>query len=202
MVNKIKTKKAFTLAELTVALSIVGVLAAIVVPAVHNMAPNKEMIMFKKAYGEFVRITSEMVNNDDLYPESFDGTKEGFANTDLVNFRGAKNAKGKTKFCKLFAEHASIKETKSACNFITNDGVQWILPYFSKTDDSDDYKDITIDVNGALLPNSTSNTNLNRDRFQFSMNIYGKIKIDDTLTKKYLTETDLSKSLKEVLETP
>ena len=71
MINKIKTKKAFTLAELTVALSIVGVLAAIVVPAVHNMAPNKEMIMFKKAYGEFVRITSEMVNNDDLYPESF-----------------------------------------------------------------------------------------------------------------------------------
>ena len=76
------------------------------------------------------------------------------------------------------------------------------MPYFYKTDDSDDYKNITIDVNGALRPNSTSNTNLDRDRFQFGMNIYGKIKITDTLTKKYLTETDLSKSLKEVLETP
>ena len=189
------------MAELTVALSIVGVLAAIVVPAVHNMAPNKEMIMFKKAYGEFVRITSEMVNNDDLYPESFDGTNEGFANITGVDFRGV-TASGNTKFCKLFSAHASIKETKSACNFITNDGVEWTLPYFYKTDDSDDYKNITIDVNGALRPNSTSNTNLDRDRFQFGMNIYGKIKITDTLTKKYLTETDLSKSLKEVLETP
>lgn len=202
MINKIKTKKAFTLAELTVALSIVGVLAAIVIPAVHNMAPNKEMIMFKKAYGEFTRISSEMVNNDDLYPESYDGQQEGFSATSSVTFRGV-TASGSTKFCKLFSAHASIKETISTCNFITNDGVQWILPYFYSDDSDNAYKTVTIDVNGPDVgPNSSSNSNLDRDTFSFTMNKYGRIKIEDTLTKKYLTETDMSKSLEEVLSTP
>ena len=100
MINKVKTKKAFTLAELTVALSIVGVLAAIVVPAVHNMAPNKEMIMFKKAYGEFTRVINELINNDELYPETYDGKKPGFSNRDSVTFRGTTYG-GSDKFCKL-----------------------------------------------------------------------------------------------------
>ncbi len=204
MIKKIKTKKAFTLAELTVALSIVGVLAAIVVPAVHNMAPNKEMIMFKKAYGEFVRITSEMVNNDDIYPESFDGKNIGFSNTDGYDFRGVKaaTAKDDVKFCYLFTEHASYKGSRncssdSVYNITTNDGVAWDLP----VNNFDSARTVVIDVNGTEnLPNSSANSTPYRDRFSFTIDRYGKINITDDLTKAYLTETDLSLSQKEVCD--
>ena len=46
----LKNKKAFTLAEVMVTLAVFGVLAALLLPAIANVRPNKNKVMFKKAY--------------------------------------------------------------------------------------------------------------------------------------------------------
>ena len=58
----------FTLTELMIAITVLGILTAAVLPAVLGNNPNQNKIMMKKAYYTTAEVISEMINNESLFP--------------------------------------------------------------------------------------------------------------------------------------
>lgn len=63
-----KKKSGFTLAELMIVLTILGIVAAVLTPIIFNAAPDENKLKFKKAYYTLQR-TTDAVLNSDTYPE-------------------------------------------------------------------------------------------------------------------------------------
>ena len=63
-------KKAFTLTELIIALGVIGILAAVLMPIIANMLPDTNAIMAKRAYYAVQNVVSDMINNGDCYPDT------------------------------------------------------------------------------------------------------------------------------------
>lgn len=196
---------AFTLAELVVTLSIVGVIASIILPAIKNTSPNKEMVMFKKSYGNFARISTMLVNDDEFYPEKPGGEESNyFGNTDTITFKGNEYA-GTTKLCGLMAAHLSIIGTVNCSatafsngngSFKTADGVVWLLPPndFSKNETVV----VQLDVNNSAGNNQYHGTGAtNPDRFSFTLYRDGRI-VPNCLESLYLEESNVSKKYKDM----
>jgi len=84
---KLDCKKfAFSLAEMLVCLAIISVIAAIMMPTLNHVKPNKEKAMFKKVYLQTERVIYELINDVELYPDIDDHV--GFDNTTRVMFNG------------------------------------------------------------------------------------------------------------------
>lgn len=203
MKYKKNTKKilAFTLAELLLAMSIVGIVAAIILPAIRNLAPNREMIMFKKAYGVFTRVVNEMINDEELYPEAIGiSSGTGFANlsavTDYKDITITEN--DNSKFCKAFALYANIVTKPSTCNYITTDGVEWTLPSTNFSDPNKGYE-VAIDVNGNKSHRGQGPDLDGIDVFYIYVKSDGTVYVEnDSIEEKYLNEVDLSKANSEI----
>ena len=92
-----KVLKAFTLAEVMIVLSVIGILAGILIPVANNSRPDEKVMKFKKAHATLANVVREMVNSDKYY-----------ANGDL-----GKRADGtlidKHYFCNTFADIVSAK---------------------------------------------------------------------------------------------
>lgn len=76
--------KAFTMSEALIVLSLVSVLAALSVTAVTKAKPDESIIMFRRAYSMVTRITNDLINDTELYPEAH----KNFASTegaDILN---------------------------------------------------------------------------------------------------------------------
>ncbi len=166
----LKTKKAFTLAELMVCLLLISVLATILLPAIIQNKPNKSKVLFRKTYYIIERVVSELINDEDIYPNNEEEGLMGFANYGEVTYAG-NDYSGVTKFCNLFFEKlnttsasprcVSSAETPSATptsaenegSFMTNDGVIWYLPA-TKRFASENYEAIpeSDDGTGHIIP--------------------------------------------------
>ena len=86
-------KKAFTLAEIMIVLSVIAVLTAVLLPAARNAAPNEDLMKFKKGHLALVNVINELVNSDKYYYEGMLDTKP---NGQLVD--------SPTYFCETFAD--------------------------------------------------------------------------------------------------
>ena len=201
-------KKGFTMTEILVAMSIVGVLAAIMIPAFYRSKPNQEMLMLKKSYYMMSRTISELINDDDFYNEN-----EGFSDLKEVNYRDINIKSDKDeKFCRLVAARMNTNiepnctnksftdGTPSEGQFTTQDGIAWIMP-ISKFQDSNK-QDIWVDVNGTKGPNCVAGNNCqkNPDRFNFKVDKWGKLSVEDDLAKRYLASTNTVATYKEIMK--
>ncbi len=59
--------KAFTLAEIMIVLTVIGVLSAILLPVASNSMPDKNVIKFKKAYNDFSRVIRDLISSGEYY---------------------------------------------------------------------------------------------------------------------------------------
>lgn len=141
----LKNKKAFTLAELMVCLLLISVLATILLPAIIQNKPNKNKVLFRKAYYIIERVVSELINDEDIYPNDEENGLMGFANYAEVTYAG-ETVSGASKFCELFYQKLNTTTTTPRCNsngeiwsavpsdsdaegsFMTNDGIIWYMP--------------------------------------------------------------------------
>ncbi len=147
-----KTTKGFTLAEILIAMLVLGIIVAASVPVILNLMPNKNAIMIKKAYYATESIVHSLINNPNYYPDmsanciNTDGTLKT-SGTDscyygfdyapaAVYVPGVTNSVPTTRKLQcLFASKLNIKEDiNSVCQSTTPldvvtsmDGMSWNL---------------------------------------------------------------------------
>jgi len=110
--------KAFTLAEIMIVLTIIGILTAILLPSAINSAPNENVMKFKKGNITFTKVISELVSSGEYFtpgnlaykPDGtlIDGTHEG----DITYFCNAFSNVVNTKkvICSNFMGESLIQE--------------------------------------------------------------------------------------------
>lgn len=160
-----KLKKAFTLTELMVALGVVGLLIAVLIPIIYNLIPDQNTIMAKRAYYSLQTVIADMLNDNGCYPdksmlpdgrrrvgfndESFYDECDGWSGEDDIPEGGHYDEF--TKFKVLFNKR------------ISDDGIKWTFNdssnyYTSSIDNTDGtdgsgYRVVVIDLNGDNGPN-------------------------------------------------
>lgn len=173
-----KRFKGFTLSELMIALTVLGILCATVLPAIINNSPNQNKMMMKKAYYTFAEVISELINDVANYPAS-DGLCPDTKTDGYIGFDCAPTS-GHSKLAYLFSRQLNLADGKiedeatlktdatysrsslSECYgasiscyvFETNDGISWAFPKstFTKGNATKTIS-IGIDVNGDKKPN-------------------------------------------------
>lgn len=127
-------KKAFTLSEALITLAIIAVLAAILIPVISNVRPDKDKIHYKKA---LYTLQSAMTNAMDSKDYSMVANTSAYWGDASV---------GQEDFCKAIADSLNVAggyrcsvsaiQTRSGCsgatkssykcpNFITTDGIRY-----------------------------------------------------------------------------
>ena len=154
-------KNGFTLTELLIALAVIGILIAILIPVIRNIMPNQKVLMAKRARYTIESIVSNLLNDSACYPDEDenDGFDNGFgyADCDLWGGNEATASKITTlregdvglKFRTLFRNRMQLDPDNGgdpAANpmiLTTKDGMRWSFLT------SNDNIIIAIDVNGA-----------------------------------------------------
>ena len=116
----------FTLSELMIALTVLGILCAAILPAVINTMPNQNKIMIKRSFYNISNIVNDLINNPYLFnrlsndPNKSDVVYYGFDDRSEVKYNG-KTYSGETKFVDLFINSLNYKgdiETDTSyCDF-------------------------------------------------------------------------------------
>ena len=149
--------KAFTLTELMIALAVIGVLVAVVTPAIMRTRPNKNKMMIKKTFYETEKIVNSLINDETLYIDGRDACNAqaadaatgeclwGFDDFHAVKYDGetygagapaadadadavAANRTAKAgKFAGLFGAKLNWKSNPTDYVYVTSDGVKWDL---------------------------------------------------------------------------
>lgn len=163
-------KNGFTLAEVMITLGVIGIMAALMIPAITNTAPSQNKVLFRKAYSTMEKVVSALSNDSTNYPTTnqttADGTFKIFNNTTATT-------NGSTdKFCYFFADMLNtVGNTACPSSGVagptkfatTSDGIVWSM-YISGTEfdvNPTAYNTkIIIDVNpSAKSTNCTADTN-------------------------------------------
>lgn len=203
-----KRLRGFTLSELMIAITVLGVLCAITLPMMMNNNPNQNKMMMKKAYYTITDVVSDLINDPLLYPEvGSDGTEYvGFDNKESVTVSGTTYS-GATKFAELFAQKLNLDGSvvdscpvgdiadgtlsRDCRSFKTQDGMEWEITETIKhlTGGKRYYfRNIYVDINGDKAPNciqeddSCSTRTSNFDKFYVEVSDNGQITIPDSQT--------------------
>ena len=200
---------AHTLAEVLVALTIIGVIGAVVVPAIGKFKPDVNKIRFIKTYDAIVSVNNHLISDETIYStiNSNEVNLQHYPllNTDTTNIDG-NSYSGAGKYCKLLSLYLSGSSVKCSTDgtisktlstepsFITQDGsALWVYTASSidKGENSGSYKtQITIDVDGTSEGEnclSSSTTCSHPDRFQLNLYADGRLVAADPKTQYYLT---------------
>ena len=102
MTKKYAFKKGFTLAEVMIVLTVIGVLTAILLPVARQSMPDEDLMKFKKAHNTLGTVIRELVASDKYYLDGEFGKKP---NGDWVE--------DSAYFCKTFSDLINTK--KSNC---------------------------------------------------------------------------------------
>lgn len=196
-------KKGFTLSELMIAMAVLGILLAIVIPTIVNTRPDEYKMLTKKAYYVTEQVVSSLINDPLLYPDNTmycptgsvagETCTYGFDDDSQVTYNG-ETYSGKTKFPKLFAEQLNVVDTVDESNkyqIKTSDGMIFDFstdadsPYkkiWTKgTAPKNNARNIIIDVNGEDEPNCLeTDSNCSRpDQFRIVIYSNGRIHIHE-----------------------
>ncbi len=107
-------KKAFTLAEVMITLTVIGIITAVIIPVAIQSKPDENILKFKKAHNTLYQTISTLVNSDKYY-----------LNGNLV-YKPDGSFVDREYFCKTFAEVVSPKFVD--CNW-TGEVKSWLSHY-------------------------------------------------------------------------
>ena len=163
-----KKQFGFTLSEILLAIGILGVIVAMVTPAIVKVSPSATKMMVRQTYYTTTTTVSELINNPFFYKRINDSTGtiyEGFDDTTSITYRG-KTYSDKSKFVDLFTNYLNVKGSivtttttcrkyfadVNTCRVVnTTNGQKWIFAVPSDTGQVTTR--ILIDTNGDKGPN-------------------------------------------------
>ncbi len=134
-------KLAFSLAEIMITLTVIGIITAVIIPVAINSKPDENVMKFKKAHNTLYQVISELVNSDKYYLNGDLGIKPDGSLTDDANY-----------FTKAISD---IVSTKSFNNITL---AQDVGTYFSLAQNKEFYIDGT-----GKIKITDCNTNYNFD---------------------------------------
>ena len=195
-------RNAFTLSELLIALAVIGILTAVMMPIISALLPNQNVIMAKRAFYTTETIISDLINDDHCYPKisTSVGFDDGLGYGKCKKYGGEDNPSKKDtnnsseKFATLFADKLNLKgemtNSGGKYKFKTRDGIEWELSNFNFVQgDVNSSSIITVDVNpssnspncGESTYSGTCEGTKKKEYDKFSMRILanGKIQILD-----------------------
>lgn len=134
-----KVNRGFTLAEVLVTVGLIGLIAAITIPALINSTPDKNKFMFKKAYYSLNKAINAMVTDETDYPtdlwDNLADLPRGFNYTDQTTNSVTISSVTTVynKFCYLLMKNLNttgsngcIKASDTGIStFTTSDGMTW-----------------------------------------------------------------------------
>ena len=186
-------KKGFTLAEVLITLSIVGIIAALTVPSIVSNYKNRVYISgVKKAVAELEHATKAIMNDehvDDFYKTTAAAKNE-------VSIDGLTYSNGAEYFLNTYFKWqddtrdkcvSGEYKTKAGVDAVTiasNDGtycskntngIAYCMRYNDDTDDTEPFMSVFFDINGKAAPNITG-----IDAFVVRINEDGSLEDTDT----------------------
>lgn len=181
-------KKAFTLTELMIALAVIGVLTAILLPVIRNLMPDQNVLMAKRANYTIESVVSNMLNDSACYPpgngqgalsdwhgyadcELWGGERDDInEGSSVITSADRGNFSAGTKFKRIFIDKLQLAQRQADgepdyqavfTTFTTKDGMRWAISAPAAEDDNHVYNiSISVDVNGAEGPNACDIDNL------------------------------------------
>ena len=125
-------KKAFTLAEIMIALTVIGVITSILLPVAFQTTPDENIMKFKKGNATLAKVINELVSSNKDYKDGDLGTKAdgtvlyGFENSKICLELLNSNGENKEYFCETFADLVNVK--RKNCSSLALSGVSsWTL---------------------------------------------------------------------------
>ena len=92
-------KKAFTLIEVMITLTVIGIITAVIIPVAIQSKPDENLMKFKKAHNTLYQVISTLINSDKYYLDGDLGIKADGSDV------------GVTYFCRSFASVVTTKKT-------------------------------------------------------------------------------------------
>ncbi len=157
-------KRAFTLAEALIALCIIGVIVALLLRTLNRVTPNKEKVMFVKAYHALEQVVADTINDPNKYDQEYEATENADFRHDplspdgssayVVDVQGTEiSVTAANALCAFAAEKLNIigdvncgNSSRNNPNFVTSNGVIWYGLEGAISENAP--KEITVDVNG------------------------------------------------------
>ena len=96
-------KKAFTLAEVLITLTVIGIITAVIIPVAMHSKPDENVMKFKKAHNTLYQTISTLVNSDKYYLDGDLGIRAGGSRIE------GKTDKDRKYFCETFADVITTK---------------------------------------------------------------------------------------------
>lgn len=158
-------KRAFTLAEALIALCIIGVIVALLLRTLNRVTPNKEKVMFVKAYHALEQVVADTINDPNKYDQEFGALENADFRHDplapdgsaapVVDVQGTSfTVTASNALCAFAGEKLNIvgsiqcgSSSRQNPNFVTSNGIVWYGLDGAITQGAP--KVVTIDVNGA-----------------------------------------------------
>ena len=191
-------KFGFTLAELVLALSVVGIAAAITAPMFMDLMPNQEKVKVLKYYKTINEINSELLNNNSFYWTPYDRNCSGLeCDQEPIECPYSGDEENYCEFCvgnmkypllfikkmDSFVEKGNVE--KDSLTVELRDSSTWTI---EKAEKAGEYT-ISIDINGANKGPNTSwvDNKKNPDTFVYNILSSGSIvTTEDKLLQTYL----------------
>ncbi len=133
-------KFGYTLAEILIALSVIGIISALMIPAINNAKPDSTKLIYLKAYDSLCEVVNKVVNNGSIYSPVYkvnDSLKYDVSDYPLLNFSQPINTgfdsvpENEYKLANILKEafngDGTCTSGASSCTFITPDNMTWII---------------------------------------------------------------------------
>ncbi len=207
-------RRGFTLAELLLVLGITGVVAAVILPAINGLMPDKTKINYLKVYDEVGKNLKALAADSSLYPimlkngsEDIDVSKIPLLNNSQplkAPFKDNTKYSGDKKLCNLMAFSMGVEGSNICTNtsyptspsYTTSNGMQWWISENKRDINTSEGKvsyqtDIYVDIDSSknspdCMYGEESCNNKTPDRFKFLVSADGTLYPADPVGMHYL----------------